>query len=238
MSHLLVAVARPSLRGALTTLLEADHHTLTTSSSGSEILRSLENADLLICAEGLEDHDAVDLCRYAQERATPALPALLLCRPGSANLPARTRGLSPFAALQMPFSASDLRSAVDELLTPQPAPTTENEAPPAALGEIDGLQRAVHFTPSGRMRVLWGDPLSSTGAHHLRTLTASLDGLVGPSAGPGRSLAVEAAHRLWVVQELEGGAWLALEVAGGRPLGPVRLHARRAAREFADGAQS
>lgn len=234
MSRILVAAQPSSLRQGLRHLLEADHHSVIETSSGGEALASLDRVDLLVCAEGLPDHDAVDLCRYAQERSSEVLPFLLLCRPGSASLPARTQDLESFAVLQMPFSSRDLQITTDQLVAPdRRAPNADRAAPLSEIGSIEGLRRAVTFTPSGRMTVHWGDPMGDAEASHLRTFVAASEGLLGsPSSDDPQSLVAESSRRLWVLQELHRGHWLALEIDGRRPLGTARLHARRLAQQL------
>ncbi|MEM1246619.1 MAG: hypothetical protein AAGK22_09605 [Acidobacteriota bacterium] len=234
MSRILVAAQPSSLREGVRHLLEADHHSVAEARSGGEALASIDRIDLLVCAEGLRDHDAIDLCRYAQERSSEGLPFLLLCRPGSASLPARMQDLESFAILQMPFSARDLQLSADQLIAARRETLSAKQAAPLSeIGSIEGLRRAVTFSPSGRMTVHWGDPMGEAEGSHLRTFVATSEGLLGPPASDEpAALVAESSRRLWVLQELRRGHWLALEIEGRSPLGSARLHARRLAEQL------
>ena len=233
MSQVLLVAERPGVRRGIELMLETDHHAVESAATGSEALLCVERADLLVCVEGLPDYDAVDLCRQAQERAPGPLPCLLLCLPETSTSE-RAAGLANAAAMPLPFSSVELRERVDELVASRRPDrgTTHTEAQ-SELADVEGLVRAVVFSASGRVRSLWGERLGETAQSHLRNLVATAEGLLGARPSEDRtSIGIESGQRVWVLHQLATRDWLALEVGGGRPLGPARLVARRAAKRL------
>lgn len=119
MANILVIDDSPSVLALLESLLSAEGHQVSTTTSGKQGLQWIAQGtpDLVVTDMYMPEQDGMEVIREAH-RLQPNLPLVAMsAKSGPLNLFAAARMLGAFSTLQKPFSRDELLAVVSTALT-------------------------------------------------------------------------------------------------------------------------